>query len=85
MRLIAAIWALVALAGCGAGSGGARDTCAPGAYDDFAGLPLDAITLPPGLDRRVLRPGQIATGELQPGRLTVILDGDGNVERSFCG
>jgi hypothetical protein len=59
--------------------------CEPGAYDHLVGTPLAAVTLPAGLETRIIEPGMYVTMEYVAERLTIEVDEDGVITAARCG
>lgn len=61
------------------------DPCGAQGYTALLGSNLAAVTLPAGLNSRVLRPDQAATTDYIPARLNVEVDADGTIIGLSCG
>lgn len=60
-------------------------SCDAGAHAALIGRNLAAVTLPAGMDTRIIRPGDLVTQDYKPGRLNLHLDADGVIEMVNCG
>lgn len=61
------------------------DTCKLTNYEGFVGQPLAAVTLPAGLNSRIVRPGTILTQEYDAGRVNFHVDETGVITKVICG
>ena len=61
------------------------DACGASGYQSLIGRPLAAVTLPAGLDLRIINPGDAVTMDFRDTRLNFELDADGNVAVVRCG
>lgn len=64
----------------------AEDTCDASRFTYLVGLPqtsLEDVVLPDGT--RVIPPGSIVTNDFRPDRLNIVIDGNAEVERVYCG
>lgn len=60
--------------------------CAAAEFEHLVGSSGDGITasmFPPGT--RILKPGMVMTMDYRGDRLNVVIDGEGNVDRVYCG
>ncbi len=68
------------------GSAVAEDTCGASRFTYLVGLPqtsLQDVVLPDGA--RVIPPGSAVTSDFRRERLNVVIDGNAEVERVYCG
>ncbi|MGR3757451.1 MAG: I78 family peptidase inhibitor [Tranquillimonas sp.] len=88
MQLCKALVLTLTLAACQPAPpriGGPAGTCDAGAYSSLIGKPLAAVTLPAGLDLRVIEPDTAVTQEFRASRLNLRLDRQGRIEMVYCG
>ena len=61
------------------------DACGASGYQSLIGRPFAAVSLPAGLDLRVINPGDAVTMDYRDTRLNFELDADGNIAVVRCG
>ena len=60
--------------------------CGAERLQEWVGQPEAALDMPNLPENtRLIRPGDLVTQDFQPGRLNVLVDADGNVQRVYCG
>jgi hypothetical protein len=61
-----------------------RSNCAL-TFQSVVGMPLTAVTLPDGLNHRIIAPGTAVTRDFSPERVNFDLDAKGRITRVWCG
>lgn len=61
------------------------DTCKLTNYQSFVGQRLAAVTLPTGINQRVVKPGTILTQEYVSSRVNFHVNEDGVIAKVICG
>ncbi|MEM8696105.1 MAG: I78 family peptidase inhibitor [Pseudomonadota bacterium] len=59
--------------------------CPADQSQSLVGAQLAAVTLPAGLNMRIINPGDAVTQDFQPGRMNIMLDRNGVITRIDCG
>lgn len=61
------------------------DTCKSAAYANLIGANIAAVTLPAGLNMRIVNETDLVTTDYVAERLNIEIDAQGNVQRVSCG
>ncbi|MBM2575451.1 hypothetical protein JQC91_03965 [Jannaschia sp. Os4] len=85
MRLPTPLLLAMPLAAVAACAPKADDPCGAVAYAGLVGSPLAAVTLPAGLNDRVVGPDTAVTMDLDPTRLNIEVDASGTITGLSCG
>ena len=85
LALCATLAACAPVGGSPVGGGPAGDACGASGYRGLIGSPLAAVTLPAGLNARILGPDTAATTDFVPERLNLWVSRSGLIERVYCG
>lgn len=86
MRMTAAVGLSVVLAGCAPKSPPAPTVaCGAPGYPSLVGRRVAAVTLPSGLEMRIIQPGDAVTQDFRAARMNLVVDDQGVITRIYCG